>query len=69
MQSLQRACLASALHSEEAPVKTKSQDVDRGAFRLDKQKIEIRKDLRGDRWRRVATNPREMVPTSSSSAE
>jgi hypothetical protein len=69
MQSLRRACLASALHSEQTSGKTKSQGLYREVYKLNAQRIEDRRDLRGGRQQSNAMEPRETVPTSGSSSK
>src|SRR5271155_2388311 len=69
MRRLPPERLASLLHLENMPTKSKSQSLNWEADRLDEQRIENRKDLRGRRWQCLAADPRERVPTSRSSSK
>jgi hypothetical protein len=68
MQSLRRERLASALHLETGPGKTKSQDLDwKRSGCMDKNR-----DLKGFARKPMAklgSDPRETVPTSGSSSK
>jgi hypothetical protein len=68
MHSLRHEHLASVLQLEEASIKVKSRNFHREADKLDEQRVENRKDLRGGPWRCFAAVPRETVPASSSAS-